>query len=177
MSTTHPAKQFACRSCGMISRHARHVTAIAHECLEGRDLEQFLEDWPHVLSGHASAYVAISLPHPSGPFRTDGPVCGFLVLRVFGETVAIRSQAVAHEYRRCGVGAHLLGHAKSKLRGIRRSAFAMVGERNLAMQLCLRSEGFRWTETLPDPWGEGQDRYSLDFRRGIEDVLLAKGER
>lgn len=165
-------QQFVFRSRVYLPRDYRDIERIALTSLRGVELEQFVDDdAPAIQSGALLCLVASPVNWLYGQFVSEGPPIGFIAIDPHNERVYVSSLAVLKDHRRRGVGAHLLGHAKSKLRGSRLAVWSYVNERNVPMQQLLKSEGFLCTEIKP---GNPDDSYLFQFRRGIEDVAMAR---
>jgi ribosomal protein S18 acetylase RimI-like enzyme len=73
--------------------------------------------------------------------------------------------AVAPEHRRCGVGRALMARAEEWLRQPGDCVQSRVPESNLALQLFLRSLGYKAVRVLRGHYGE-EDAYVMERRRG-----------
>jgi len=79
----------------------------------------------------------------------DNRMVGFILYRLASTDVAIRRLAVDYHYRKQGVGTSLVSAAAELSRGRRQWISTTVDEHDLRSQLFLRSQGFKWTSTLP----------------------------
>ena len=178
MSTTH---QTIIRSRGFIARDCFAVERIVNACFPAdgwtaEDREQIIADLPSVYTGSLLCIVA-SLSDTSRAFSTDAPICGLITIRLTPDIAHVSTMAVLPEYRRAGVGSHLLAHAKSKL-WTRQKVTLHVHERAVAAQLLLRSEGFKCVAIMP-PWGADaawhwEKRYEFEYLKGRDDVAMAR---
>lgn len=102
--------------------------------------------------------------------RRAQTVAGYLMCYAKKSTYSIWNLAVAKDCRRMGCGTLLIEHLKERLqKGAKQRICIAIDERNLASQLFLRSCGFRWEETIRQPWAlvSEVDVYMMVFRKVV----------
>lgn len=81
----------------------------------------------------------------------EDEIVGFLIYELHKSRLHLLNLAVDINHRRSGIGTQMIQKLKSKLSNQRRTRMTTaVAERNLAGQLFLRSQGFRWYKTEPN---------------------------
>lgn len=97
----------------------------------------------------------------------DERVVGFMVYELHKTRLHVLNIAVHPDFRRQRVGAAMLAKLVVKLSLARRTRIALeVRETNLAAQLWLARQGFRWRITLHDfydDWQTTEDAYFFEY--------------
>ncbi len=96
----------------------------------------------------------------------NGRVIGHVVYELSRTRIELLTLAVDPIFRRRGAASLLIGDMTKKLSYERRRVLSLeVAERNLPACQFLRSQGFRWTKTIPHRFcnGESAYRFGLPF--------------
>lgn len=95
----------------------------------------------------------------------EGRVIGFMIYELFQSRMHIMSFAVASRYRRCGVGAEMIGKLINKLAQQRRTAITLeIRETNLPAQLFFQKQGFLATSVLRNHYEDtDEDAYAMEY--------------
>ncbi len=98
--------------------------------------------------------------------KHDGRVVGFMIYFLEANRIELDNLAVDPEYRRRGVGAHMVQKLIDKLSSQRRRRLVVkVRERNLDGHLFFRRVGLRVTAVLRGFFEEtGEDAYRFEYR-------------
>ena len=96
----------------------------------------------------------------------DGRVVGFMIYELQRTRLHVLNFAVAHDYRRRGVGDQMIGKLVGKLSNQRRTRVVLeVRETNLAAQLFFKQSGFRAVSVLRDYYEDTtEDAYLMQYR-------------
>jgi ribosomal protein S18 acetylase RimI-like enzyme len=102
--------------------------------------------------------------------EVQGSVIGFLIYQLDRDAreVVVKSIAVAPDWQRHGVGQSMISSLDRKLSQGYERVSAMVPESGLALQLLLRSAGFRAVRVLRRYYGD-EDAYLMEKGKGEEE--------
>jgi ribosomal-protein-alanine N-acetyltransferase len=128
------------------------VLQIAEDCL---GLQWTMEDFQECFR---------SLDTIGKVVEVQGVIVGFLIYQLDREEheVLIKSIAVAPDWRRHGIGQSMIQSLERKLAQGYQRVSALVPEGNLALQLMLRSLGFRAVRVLRR-WYDDEDAYLMQM--------------
>ena len=97
-------------------------------------------------------------------------VVGFMVYDLEIRSLRVTDFAVAHAWRRKGVGRQMVDKLKAKLTATKRSRIELVvRERNVAAQLFWRANGFQAVEIVRDYYDDtAEDGYRFEWFAGLD---------
>ena len=106
-------------------------------------------------------------------------VVGFMVYELDSTVIHIEKLAVHPEFRRKGVGSQIIAKLLAKLGGKRKAIDLVVHERNVNLQLFLKSNGFKAVDIIHG-YFDKEDGYLMNFCEGKSNeqnsvLLLRRG--
>ena len=107
-------------------------------------------------------------------FEHDRQVVGYMLYELHRYRIRIVDFAVATEFRRCGIGRHMVERLIDKLSQQKRNSITLeVREKNLPAQLFFSAMGFRAVDVLRD-YGNADREDAYLMRLSIEDQPLGR---
>jgi ribosomal protein S18 acetylase RimI-like enzyme len=158
MSTLSQPSTYSATLRWLITADLPAVLQIADDCL---GLQWTMEDFQECFR---------SLDTIGKVVEVQGSVIGFLIYQLDRDAheVIVKSVAVAPDWQRHGVGQSMISSLDRKLTQGYERVSAMVPECNLAMQLLLRSAGFRAVRVLRRHYGD-EDAYLMEKGKSAEE--------
>lgn len=138
--------------------------------------ESFADPWPE-----EDFIRVLRQPNCIGMVAEIGEVVvGFMIYRLGRRQIELLNLAVAHAYRRKGIGSQLVDKLKSRLQSIRRKVLRFdIADFNLLGHIFLRSQGLISTEIIPERYclfdHEMVDAYRFEFRLNQDQPVEANG--
>lgn len=99
-----------------------------------------------------------------------GRVAGFMIYELYKYHIHVLTFAVAHDYRRRGIGTQILDKLKAKISAQRRRQLTLeVRETNLTAQLFFRDRGFRGMKVMRNFYAHSsEDAYLMGYHHPLD---------